>query len=141
MGYDKPRIGTLHPYPINSINGRVIAIANEYAGSDGDIFSHSFKQLKLGKLIGTRTWGGVVGINPLRKLIDGTVVTQPEYAFWFSNVGFDVENYGVDPDIVVEYKPEDYLSGRDPQLDLAVEILLKENNANRIKLPNELLDE
>ncbi|MGC8574423.1 MAG: S41 family peptidase [Thermoplasmata archaeon] len=141
LGYDKPRRGTLHPYPINSINGGVIAIANEYAGSDGDIFSHSFKQLKLGKLIGTRTWGGVVGINPLRKLIDGTVVTQPEYAFWFSNVGFNVENYGVDPDIVVEYKPEDYLSGRDPQLDIAIDILLKEENVNKRKLPNELLEE
>ncbi len=139
LGYDKPRRGTLHPYPINSINGSIVAIANEYAGSDGDIFSHSFKQLKLGKLIGTRTWGGVVGINPLRKLIDGTVVTQPEYAFWFSDVGFNVENFGVDPDIVVEYKPEDYLLGRDPQLDTAIEILLKENRSKK-KLPNELTE-
>ncbi len=138
LGYDKPRRGTLHPYPVNSIRGGIVAITNEYAGSDGDIFSHSFKQLNLGKLIGTRTWGGVVGINPLRKLIDGTVVTQPEYAFWFSNVGFGVENYGVDPDIEVEYTPDDYRNGRDPQLDLAIDILLKENAKNIKKFPDEL---
>lgn len=137
LGYDRPRRGTLHPYPINSIAGGIIAVTNEYAGSDGDIFSHSFKQLKIGKLIGTRTWGGVVGINPLRRLIDGTTVTQPEYAFWFSDVGYSVENYGVDPDVEIEFKPEDYYLGKDPQLDLAIDLLLKELKGRKAELPED----
>ncbi|MGC8645618.1 MAG: S41 family peptidase [Thermoplasmata archaeon] len=138
LGYDKPRRGTPRPYPVNSVVGGIAAITNEYAGSDGDIFSHSFKALKIGKLIGTRTWGGVVGINPLRKLIDGTVVTQPEYSFWFKEIGFGVENYGVDPDTEVEFKPEDYFKERDPQLDAAIEILEKETKTRRENLPEEL---
>jgi len=138
LGYDKPRRGTLHPYPVNSVAGKIVAVTNEYAGSDGDIFSHSFKALKIGKLIGTRTWGGVVGINPLRKLIDGTEVTQPEYSFWFREIGFGVENYGVDPDVEVEFKPDDYEKGRDPQLDAAIDMLVKEKIGEAQKIPEEL---
>ncbi|MEM0136304.1 MAG: S41 family peptidase, partial [Thermoplasmatales archaeon] len=139
LGYDKPRNGTLHPYPVNSVVSGIVALTNEYAGSDGDIFSYSFKLMKMGKLIGTRTWGGVVGINPLRKLIDGTVVTQPEYSFWFKGVGFGVENYGVDPDIEIEFKPEDYASGRDPQLDVAISILQEQMKEKKEDLPKELI--
>ncbi|MEM3363107.1 MAG: S41 family peptidase [Thermoplasmatales archaeon] len=139
LGYDKPRNGTLHPYPVNSVVSGIIAVTNEYAGSDGDIFSYSFKLMKIGKLIGTRTWGGVVGINPLRKLIDGTVVTQPEYSFWFKGVGFGVENYGVDPDIEIEFKPEDYAFGRDPQLDAAISILEEQMKEKKEDLPKELI--
>ncbi|KAA8922086.1 S41 family peptidase [Thermoplasma sp.] len=126
LGYDNPRRGTLSPYPTNSVRGKMIAITNEYAGSDGDIFSFSFKKLGLGKLIGTRTWGGVVGISPRRRLIDGTVLSQPEFAFWFRDTGFGVENYGVDPDVEVEYAPHDYLKGKDPQLDYAIGSLMEE---------------
>nr|1K32_A Chain A, tricorn protease [Thermoplasma acidophilum]1K32_B Chain B, tricorn protease [Thermoplasma acidophilum]1K32_C Chain C, tricorn protease [Thermoplasma acidophilum]1K32_D Chain D, tricorn protease [Thermoplasma acidophilum]1K32_E Chain E, tricorn protease [Thermoplasma acidophilum]1K32_F Chain F, tricorn protease [Thermoplasma acidophilum] len=126
IGYDNPRRGTLSPYPTNSVRGKIIAITNEYAGSDGDIFSFSFKKLGLGKLIGTRTWGGVVGITPKRRLIDGTVLTQPEFAFWFRDAGFGVENYGVDPDVEIEYAPHDYLSGKDPQIDYAIDALIEE---------------
>jgi len=132
LGYDKPRRGSLHPYPTNSVRGPMIAITNEYAGSDGDIFSYSFKALKLGKLIGVRTWGGVVGISPRRKLIDGSVLTQPEYSFWFERVGYGVENHGVDPDIEVQYTPMDYYLGKDPQLDYAITSIMTivSNNGN-----------
>jgi tricorn protease len=126
LGYDKPRRGSLHPYPSNSVNGPMIAITNEYAGSDGDIFSYSFKALKLGKLIGVRTWGGVVGISPRRKLIDGSVLTQPEYSFWFKETGYGVENYGVDPDVEVQYSPIDYYKNVDPQLDYALTSIAKD---------------
>jgi tricorn protease len=74
----------------------------------------------LGTLIGTRTWGGVIGIWPRHALVDGTVTTQPEYSFWFKDVGWTVENYGTDPDIEVEISPDDFREGRDPQLDTAV---------------------
>jgi len=61
----------------------------------------------IGKLVGQRTWGGVIGIWPRHKLIDGTETTQPEYSFWFKDVGWAVENYGTDPDIVVANAPQD----------------------------------
>jgi tricorn protease len=102
----------------------MVCVTNEYAGSDGDIFSHAFKLMKLGELVGTRTWGGVIGINPMTRLIDGTVVTQPEYAFSFIDVGMGVENYGTDPTIEVEVSPEEFASGKDPQLDRALKALL-----------------
>jgi tricorn protease len=120
IGYDKSRWGGISPYPNESVGGPVVALTNEYAGSDGDIFCHSFKLLKLGPLIGKRTWGGVIGISPRNPLVDGTITTQPEFSFWFEDVGWTVENYGTEPDIVVEMTPQDLATGRDPQLDRAV---------------------
>ncbi len=110
----------VEPYPADSVGGPMVALTNEYAGSDGDIFSHGFKLLKLGPLIGKRTWGGVIGINPRHALVDGGMTTQPEYSFWFKDAGWNIENYGTDPDIEVEYRPQDYAAGRDPQLERAL---------------------
>ena len=100
--------------------GPMVALTNEYAGSDGDIFSHSFKMLKLGPLIGKRTWGGVIGMWVRHSLVDGGGTSQPEFSFWFHDVGWGVENYGVDPDIEVEITPQDYEKGADPQLDRGI---------------------
>jgi tricorn protease len=82
--------------------------------------------MKLGKLIGKRTWGGVIGISPRNRLVDGGMTTQPEFSFWFRDVGWGVENYGTDPDIDVDIKPQDYVAGKDPQLDRGLEVILKE---------------
>ena len=101
-----------------------MALTNEHAGSDGDIFTHSFKLLGLGPLVGKRTWGGVIGISPRHALVDGSLTTQPEYAFWFDDVGWSVENYGTDPDVEVDIRPQDHVAGRDPQLDMAVQLAL-----------------
>ena len=120
IGYDRPRRGKAVPYPPDSVKGPMVAITNELAGSDGDIFSHGFKLLNLGPLIGTRTWGGVIGINPRIRLVDGTRVTQPQFAFWFKDVGWNVENYGTEPTIEVEITPQDYGAGRDPQMERAI---------------------
>ena len=120
IGYDKSRWGGISPYPSESVGGPIVALTNEQAGSDGDIFSHSFKLLKLGPLVGKRTWGGVIGISPRNPLVDGTITTQPEFSFWFEDVGWTVENYGTDPDIEVEMAPQDQAAGRDPQLERAV---------------------
>jgi tricorn protease len=120
IGYDLSRWGGLTPYPVDSVAGPLVALTNEHAGSDGDIFCHSFKLLKLGPLIGKRTWGGVIGISPRHTLVDGTVTTQPEYSHWFEDVGWSVENYGTDPDIEVEITPQAYIAGQDPQLDRAI---------------------
>jgi len=114
------------PYPEESVRGPIVALTNEQAGSDGDIFSHCFKLMKLGTLIGRRTWGGVIGIWPRNWLVDGTLTTQPEFSFWFKDVGWGVENYGTDPDIEVDITPQQHAQGIDAQLDRAVEEILKD---------------
>jgi len=136
IGYAVPRWGTPNPYPTASVLGPMITVTNENAGSDGDIFSHCFKLMKLGKLIGKRTWGGVIGISPHQGFVDGGNTTQPEYSFWFEDVGWSVENYGTDPDVEVDYRPQDYMSDDDPQLDKAIEILLQEMEENPPELPD-----
>ncbi|HLX58712.1 MAG TPA: S41 family peptidase [Ktedonobacteraceae bacterium] len=120
VGYSFPRWGQPRPYPYESPRGPMVALTNEHAGSDGDIFSHSFKLMGLGPLIGKRTWGGVIGTSFHHRLVDGTHTTQPEYAFWFRDVGWNVENYGTDPDIEVDIAPQDFARGDDPQLDRAI---------------------
>lgn len=125
LGYDVPRWHAPEAYPRESLLGPMVALTNEYAGSDGDIFSHCFKRMALGPLVGTRTWGGVIGISPRMELVDGSVTTQPEFSFWFDDVEWGVENYGTDPDIEVYITPQDYRAGRDPQLDTGVQTVLQ----------------
>ncbi len=120
LGYDFTRWGQPEPYPQESPRGPMVALTDEHAGSDGDIFSHSFKLMGLGPLIGKRTWGGVIGIHPRHRLVDNTMTTQPEYSFWFKDVGWNVENYGTDPDIDVDIAPQDYAHNLDPQLERAI---------------------
>ncbi|MGE3912330.1 MAG: PDZ domain-containing protein, partial [Chloroflexota bacterium] len=124
LGYDFPRWGAPESYPNHAPRGPLVALTNELAGSDGDIFSHTFKLLKLGPLVGKRTWGGVIGIYPRHTLADGTLTTQPEYSFFFDDVGWNVENYGTDPDIEVDNAPQDYVRGVDVQLNRAIEVCL-----------------
>ena len=79
----------------------------------------------MGPLLGKRTWGGTIGIWPRHPLVDGTVTTQPEFAFWFPDVGWGVENYGTDPDEEIEIRPQDWRDGKDPQLDRAITVALQ----------------
>jgi len=149
VGYDIPRYGPPVPYPPESVAGPVVALTNQFAGSDGDIFSHVFKLYKLGPLVGKRTWGGVVGINPYHRLVDGTITTQPEFSFWFVDVGFRVENYGTDPDYDVDIAPHDERNGTDPQMRKALELIATMQSASqngkphfdgrpRLQIPTEL---
>ncbi len=126
LGYDFPRWAAPVPYPAESPRGPMVALTDEHAGSDGDMFCHSFKLMGLGPLIGKRTWGGVIGYMREHRLVDGTVITEPEYSFWFRDVGWSVENYGTDPDIEVDITPQDYVQGADPQLERAVEEALRQ---------------
>ncbi|GAA4986166.1 S41 family peptidase [Actinopolymorpha pittospori] len=125
LGYDFSRWTEPEPYPYESPRGPLVTLTNEWAGSDGDIFCHAFKMRGLGPLIGKRTWGGVIGISPRHALADGTITTQPEHSFAFDDVGWRVENYGTDPDIEVDIRPQDYVAGKDPQLERAVEVALE----------------
>ena len=124
IGYDMARWSQPTSYPDLAVAGPVVALTNEHSGSDGDIFSHGFKLMKIGPLVGTRTWGGVIGINPRHTLVDGTQTTQPEFSFWFKDVGWGVENYGTDPDIKVDNAPQDAVAQRDRQLETAIETAL-----------------
>jgi tricorn protease len=125
IGYAVARWSMPSPYPDEAVAGPVVALTNEHAGSDGDIFSHSFKLMGIGPLVGTRTWGGVIGIWPRHVLVDGTETTQPEFSFWFKDVGWGIENYGTDPQIVVDNAPQDAAAGRDRQLETALATVLE----------------
>ena len=135
-GYALSRWMKPMPYPDESVVGPVVALTNEHAGSDGDIFSHNFKLMGLGPLVGTRTWGGVVGIWPRHRLVDGTETTQPEFSHWFTDVGFGVENYGTDPQIEVDNAPQDGASGHDRQLERALAVALDLVEKARPGLPD-----
>jgi tricorn protease len=111
-------------YPQEARRGPLVTVADEFAGSDGDIVTGAIKLLGLGPVVGTRTWGGVIGIEGRQGLVDGTTVTVPRYAFWFDEYGWGVENYGVDPDVEVLMTPDDAAVGRDPQLETAIQLAL-----------------
>ena len=131
LGWKIPRHLRPYSYPQEARRGPLIALADEFAGSDGDIVTAAIKSLGLGPVIGARTWGGVVGIDGGgHSLVDGTRITIPRYASWFNEFGWSVENYGVDPDTEVLITPDDWAAGHDPQLEVAVDralALLEEN--------------
>jgi len=125
IGWDVSRYQEPSSYPFEAPRGPIVAIADENAGSDGDIVTQALKSYGIATVVGTRTWGGVIGIDMKYDLVDGTGVTQPKYAFWFADAGWGVENYGVDPDVEVTIPPHDWAAGRDPQLDAAVRLALQ----------------
>jgi len=130
VGWKIPRHLRPYSYPQEARRGPLVAVADEFAGSDGDIVTAAIRSLGLGPVIGTRTWGGVIGIDGGHGLVDGTRITIPRYASWFNEFGWSVENYGVDPDTEVFITPDDWAAGHDPQLAVAVDralALLEEN--------------
>jgi tricorn protease len=114
-------------YPYDARRGPLVTVTDEFAGSDGDIVTAVIRLLSLGPVVGTRTWGGVIGIEgvPGHELVDGTHMTVPRYAGYFEDYGWGVENYGVDPDVEVLISPDDWAAGRDPQLETAVRLALE----------------
>ncbi|QES36441.1 peptidase S41 [Streptomyces venezuelae] len=138
VGWDLPRGSRALSYPADAPRGPVVAVANEFSGSDGDIVNAAIRALGIGPVVGTRTWGGVIGIDSRYHLVDGTLVTQPKYAFWLEGEGWGVENHGVEPDVEVVTTPDDHAAGRDPQLDEAIRIALAALTENPAKTPPEL---
>ncbi len=121
-------------YPWSMIYGPMVCIINEHAGSDGDLFPYFFRRYKLGKVIGRRTWGGVIGIRMDKRLVDFGGFTMPEFANYGINRDWVIEGHGVDPDIDVDLLPEDFVDGRDPQLEKAIEVAVDElENGNWVK--------
>jgi tricorn protease len=115
--------------PNNSIYGPKVMIVNEYAGSGGDMMPWLFKQAGVGKLVGKRTWGGLVGIYDYPPLMDGAMITAPRVAFYNLKGEWDVENYGTAPDIEVDFDPAAWRQGKDTQLERAVAVALAELKA------------
>ena len=126
-------------YPDGAFRGPMVAILNENSASDGDIFPYMFREAGLGPLIGKRSWGGVVGITNRGSLIDGGVVNVPESALANTRGEYIIEGYGVDPDLEVENDPRSIIAGRDPQLERAVEEVMKKLAAP-VKLPSRPAD-
>jgi tricorn protease len=134
MSYWLPREGKVYTTPNGAIFGPKVMIINEHAGSGGDAMPWYFRQAKLGPLVGTRTWGGLVGIGGTPNLIDGGAVTSPNFAFYSPEGKWEIENHGVAPDVEVEFDPQAWRQGRDPQLEKAVAVAMEELKAH--PLPN-----
>ena len=131
------RNGMPQPDPAHAFMGPMVTLINEFSASDGDIFPFRFKTLGLGKLIGKRTWGGVVGIRNSLPLVDGGNFFKPEFAL-YSKEGKDwiIEGHGVDPDIVVDNDPTKEFNGEDQQLDRAIQQIEEELKTKRYELPS-----
>ncbi|MFD9001986.1 S41 family peptidase [Streptomyces sp. NPDC059582] len=124
LGWDLTRDAQPVSYASNAPRGPVVALADEATSSDGDMITAAFKLLKLGPVVGQRTWGGVVGMTGRHRLGDGTVITVPMNAAWFDAYGWSVENRGVLPDLEILRTPLDWAEGRHAQLDDAVQLAL-----------------
>jgi tricorn protease len=138
MGYFAMRDGQPSTSPIAGIYGPKVMIINESAGSGGDALPYYFRLRKIGPLVGTRTWGALVGTLVIPATIDGGGITAPSLAFYNLKGEWDVENVGVAPDIEVEYTPAQAIKGRDPQIERAVQEalrLLEQNPPKRAPRP------
>ena len=130
------RNATPQPDPAHAFVGPMVALCDEFSASDGDIFPYRFKALGLGKLIGKRTWGGVIGIRDPLPLTDGGLFFKPEFAP-YSTKGKEwiIEGHGVDPDIVVDNDPAKEFHGEDQQLDRAIQEIKEELKTKRYDIP------
>jgi len=118
------REGKIFTTPNASIFGPKVMIINEYAASGGDALPQFFRRRQIGKLVGKRTWGGLVGIYDYPPLMDGGYITAPRLAIFSPDGQWEVENEGVAPDVEVEMTPKLVIAGRDPQLEKAIELVM-----------------
>ena len=131
-----PRNGQPTPKPNGMMIGPKILLLDKYSASDGDLFPYQFKFYKLGKTVGVRSWGGVVGIRGTLPLIDGGALNRPEFAHYDAEgKQFVIEGYGVDPDYVVDNDPAKEYEGIDEQLNKAIELILEDLKSNPGKYP------
>ncbi len=130
MGMIATREGADITDPSQAIYGPKVMIINQFAGSGGDAMPWYFRKAKIGPLVGTRTWGGLVGIGGYPVLMDGGTVTAPRWAFYGLGGEWEVENHGIAPDVEVDQDPKLVREGHDPQLERAVAVALEELKAN-----------
>jgi tricorn protease len=135
VGMATNREGAANPIPNQLIIGPKVCLLNHYSASDGDIFPFYFRKYGLGPLMGTRSWGGVRGIRGDWALLDGGYITVPEDALYGIDSQWVIENHGVDPDVVVDDSPADWMQGHDVQLQAAVDYVLGELKKHPSSLP------
>lgn len=123
------------PDPSALLMGPKVCLIDEFSASDGDIFPYRFRKYGLGKLIGKRTWGGVIGIRGTLPLTDGGYLNKPEFATYGLEGKWIIEGHGVEPDIFVDNDPAKEFEGIDQQLEKAIEIILEELKTKEQKLP------
>jgi tricorn protease len=134
-GYWSSRYGAIQKTPTASIPGPKVMIINEMAGSGGDAMPWLFRQAGLGPLVGKRTWGGLVGIGGIPVLMDGGSVTSPSFGYFSPEGKWQIENHGVDPDVVVEQDPKAISEGHDPQLEKAVSLAMQDLAQHPVPVP------
>ncbi|MFF9408796.1 S41 family peptidase [Streptomyces anandii] len=140
LGWDLTRGAQPVSYTSNAPRGPLVALADEATSSDGDMITAAFKLLKLGPVVGQRTWGGVVGMTGRHRLGDGTVITVPMNAAWFDAYGWSVENHGVAPDVESLRTPMDWAEGRHVEMDDAIELALELLESNPAAEPPDYRD-
>jgi tricorn protease len=136
MGYFNNPVEDKQPFtaPNAGIFGPKVMLINEMSGSGGDMLPLMFKKRKVGPIIGTKTWGGLVGTWDVPSLIDGGSITAPRGGFYNTEGEWDVENIGVSPDILVEQTPKLVAEGHDPQLEKAVQVAMDLLKTQSVKL-------
>jgi tricorn protease len=134
-GYWTRRQSADQPIPLLAVEAHMAMVTNRYAGSGGDELPYEFRWNKMGPIIGTRTWGGLVGVSMFIELIDGGSLTVPDYRIYNEKGEWIIENEGVTPDIIVEIDSKKYSEGYDTQLMKAVDVVMKEIIDNPRKLP------
>ncbi|MEO9047624.1 MAG: PDZ domain-containing protein [Gemmatimonadaceae bacterium] len=124
MGYFAERAGKTYTMPMVGIQGPKVMVVNESAGSGGDAMPYYFKKAGVGTLVGTRTWGGLVGTIGVPATLDGGGMTAPDLAFYDADGKWSIENEGITPDIEVKNTAADMIAGHDRQLERAVQVAL-----------------
>ncbi len=135
MGWWQPRWGAIYRTPAAQVFGPKVMIINEMAGSGGDMMPWMFHYSQTGKLVGKRTWGGLVGVGQYPALMDGGNVTSPSFGFFNPKGQWDVENHGTAPDIEIDMDPKSVHDGHDPQLERAVAVALEEMKTHPVPQP------
>ncbi|NIV15045.1 MAG: protease, partial [Aliifodinibius sp.] len=133
---DMARNTSPRPDPGEALLGPLVCLADEFSASDGDLFTYRFKEHNLGKVVGKRTWGGVVGIRGTLPLLDGGYLRKPEFASYDpETLEWIIEGHGVEPDIYVDNDPAKEYAGVDQQLNKAIEVILEELKTKEFDIP------
>ena len=135
MGMSSSRNAGDWTYPDVVFHGHMACVTNEYAASDGDFFTYFFKKHELGPVVGKRTWGGVRGYRGANQLLDGGYAIASEFSLYSTKSQWLMENYGALPTVEVDNRPDLVVQGRDPQLEKAIELVMKAIEENPKKLP------
>jgi tricorn protease len=118
-----------------AFRGHMVVLVDEFTASDGEAFAEGFRRLGLGRVIGTRTWGGEIWLTSSNFLVDRGIATSAEFGVYGPEGAWLIEGHGVDPDVVVDNLPHATFKGEDAQLDRAIESLLEEIARNPVPVP------